>query len=204
MNSKIKILIIEDNRVLLDSYKEIINETKNFYTIGAYSNCEEAILNLKNDNPDIALIDIQLPGINGIEGLKKMKNIKSDLLSIIITVHNDTKYIFDALCAGAIGYLTKNTEPDELINALNEAYRGGAPMSALIARKVVESFVSPKEKDLSDRENSVLQLLAKGKSYASIGKELNVSINTIKTHTRNIYEKLQVNSKEEIIKKYNN
>ncbi|WP_106794105.1 response regulator transcription factor [Aquimarina sp. Aq78] len=203
-DSKIKVIIIEDNITLLDSYKDIINEAEIFKVIGTYEDCETAILNIKSDNPDIALIDIRLPGINGIEGVKRLKSIKPNLLSIMITVYNDTKYIFDALCAGAIGYLTKNTEPEELINALTEAYNGGAPMSALIARKVVDSFVLPKEKSLSDRENNVLQLLSKGKSYASIGNELNVSINTIKTHTRNIYEKLQVNSREEIIKKYGN
>ncbi|MDY8138451.1 response regulator transcription factor [Aquimarina sp. 2201CG5-10] len=199
----IRVVIIEDYETLLSSFVEIINSTDEFIVVGGYTNCEDAIINFKHDNPDVMLIDVQLPGINGIEGIKQFKALKPSIPTVVITVHEDSKYIFDALCAGAVGYLTKNTEPQELISALIQAHQGGAPMSAKIARRVVESFQNPKEKDLSDRENDVLELLAKGKSYATIAKELHLSKNTIKTHTRNIYEKLQINNREEIIQKYN-
>jgi len=199
----IRVVIIEDYKILLSSFTEIINSEDGFTVVGGYTSCEEALSNFEKDTPDIMLIDLQLPGINGIEGIKQFKMLKPSIPTIIITVHEDSKYIFEALCAGAIGYLTKNTEPEELVSALTQAYNGGAPMSTKIARKVVESFRAPQEKALSKRENSVLQLLAKGKSYASIAKELHLSINTIKTHTRNIYEKLQVNSREDIIQRYN-
>ncbi len=198
----LRVVIIEDHLTLLNSFKEIVNAEQDFNVVAAYTNCEDAIKNVLNDLPDFILVDVQLPGMNGIEGIKCMKNLHPSVHAIVITVHEDSKHIFDALCAGAVGYLTKNIDPKELVNALQQARYGGAPMSSRIARKVVESFRFPKEKTLSNRENNVLELLAKGKSYAAIAEELHLSINTIKTHTRNIYEKLQVNNKKEIIQKY--
>lgn len=198
----LRVVIIEDHEILLHSYAEIIDSDSQFTTVGKYISCETALINFKNDNPDILLIDVQLPGINGIEGIKTFKRFKPQVQAIVISVHEGSKYIFEALCAGAVGYLTKNIEPQELISALLQAKNGGAPMSSKIARKVVESFQFPKEEELSDRENDVLELLAKGKSYGAIAQDLHLSINTIKTHTRNIYEKLHVNSKKEIIQKY--
>jgi len=198
----LRVLIIEDHEVLLHSFAEILNSNSGLTVVGTYTNCEDAIQHFKHDNPDILLIDIQLPGMNGIEGIKVFKKLKQNLHPIIISVHEGSKYIFEALCAGAVGYLTKNIEPEELIRAILQANNGGAPMSSIIARKVVESFQFPKEKELTERENDVLKLLSQGKSYGAIAKELYLSINTIKTHTRNIYEKLHVNSKKEIIQKY--
>ncbi|CAM1360544.1 LuxR family transcriptional regulator [Tenacibaculum sediminilitoris] len=201
--SKLNIIIIEDHESILESFKEIINSSDRFQVSGAFLSGEEALNFIKEGNkPKIMLVDIQLGGINGIETIKQTKKIVPTILPIIISVHENSKYIFDALCVGAVGYLNKNTTPKELINALEQARNGGAPMSSNIARKVVESFQSPHEKELSERENEVLTLLAKGKSYASIAEELYLSINTIKTHTRNIYEKLQVNNKKEIMLKY--
>jgi len=199
----LKAVIIEDHKTLLSSFMQIIDNDDRFIVVNGYVSCEDALDNFENDNPDIMLIDVQLPGMNGIEGIKKFKRLKTEVQAVIITVHEDSKYIFDALCAGAVGYLTKNTGSEKLVNALWEACNGGSPMSASIARKVVESFQSPLERSLTDKENIVLQLLTKGKSYASIANELHLSINTIKTHIRNIYDKLQVNSREEIMKKYN-
>ncbi|WP_075340788.1 response regulator transcription factor [Tenacibaculum agarivorans] len=201
--SKLNVVIIEDHQVILESFEEIVNSSNKFNVIGAFLSGEEAIEFVKeNTKPDLMLVDIQLGGINGIETIRKIKKIIPNVLPIIISVHENSKFVFDALCVGAVGYLNKNTTPQELINALNQAYHGGAPMSSNIARKVVESFQTPNEKNLTERENEILTLLAKGKSYASIAEELFLSVNTIKTHTRNIYDKLQVNSKKEIIEKY--
>ena len=200
---KLNVIIIEDNENILESFKEIINSSNKFRVIGTFLSGEEAISFLqKNKAPKIILVDIQLGGINGIETIKKIRKKHPNVLPIIISVHENSKYIFDALCTGAVGYLNKNTTPKELITALEQTCNGGAPMSSNIARKVVQSFQLPREKELSERENEVLTLLAKGKSYASIADQLFLSKNTIKTHTRNIYEKLQVNSKKEIIEKY--
>lgn len=200
---KLNVIIIEDHKNILDSFTEIINNSEKFKTLKGFQSGEEAIEYVKKySNIQFMLVDIQLKGMNGIKAIKEIKKINPNIAPIIVSVHENSKYIFEALCAGAIGYLTKNITPSELINALEQSINGGAPMSSKIARKVVESFQTPKEEKLSDRENEILALLAKGKSYASIAEELFLSVNTIKTHTRNIYEKLQLNSKKEIIEKY--
>lgn len=197
------ILIIEDNVTLLNTFVEIINLHKKYNVIGAYTSYEAIPNDFNITQVDILLTDIQLPGINGIQGLKNLKKNHPSLIAVVITVHEDSEYVFDALCAGAVGYLVKNLDPLNLINSLEQAKNGGAPMSAIIARKVVESFSStPAEETLTNRENEVLHLLAKGKSYPSIAKELFISLNTVKGHTKKIYEKLQLNSKQEIIDKY--
>lgn len=198
------ILIVEDNKTLLDTFVEIINLSENYKVVGAFTSYESIPDDFNILNADILITDIQLPGINGIEGLKRLKKIHSNLIAVVITVHEDSEYVFDALCAGAVGYLVKNVDPLNLINSLEQVKKGGAPMSAKIARKVVESFnsPSPNEKVLTKRENEVLQLLAIGKSYPSIAKELFISLNTVKGHAKNIYGKLQLNSKQDIIDKY--
>ena len=198
-----QVIIIEDNESILNSFKEIINTSENFRVLGAFLNCEEALEYCKHKDPDIILMDIKLPGMNGIEGVKKFRIQNTSAKNIMISVYENSDYIFDALAAGAIGYLTKNTTPNELINALIQVTQGGSPMSSTIARKVVSYFQTPQPKELTERENEVVKLLAKGKSYASIANELHLSINTIKTHTRNIYEKLHINKKEELIDKMN-
>lgn len=197
------VVIIEDNESLLISFKEIVNSSEEFEVIGAFLNCEEALSYCKNVSPDIILIDIKLPGINGIEGVKRFYYQNPKAKSMVISVYEDSDYIFEALSAGAIGYLTKNTSPEELINALRQVKNGGSPMSGNIARKVVSYFQVPKQEELTVRENEVVKLLSKGKSYATIAEELCLSVNTIKTHTRNIYEKLHVSKKEELIQKLN-
>ncbi|WP_272151885.1 response regulator transcription factor [Tenacibaculum aiptasiae] len=204
LESKMKnVVIIEDNESLLISFKEIVNSSEEFEVIGAFLNCEEALSYCKNVSPDIILIDIKLPGINGIEGVKRFYYQNPKAKSMVISVYEDSDYIFEALSAGAIGYLTKNTSPEELINALRQVKNGGSPMSGNIARKVVSYFQVPKQEELTVRENEVVKLLSKGKSYATIAEELCLSVNTIKTHTRNIYEKLHVSKKEELIRKLN-
>lgn len=196
------VAIIEDNHFILKSFTEIINNSEDFTVIGSFKNCEDALKAFENTSPDIIMVDIQLPGIDGIEGIKRFRVQNPTSKTLIVSVHQESSYIFNALSAGAIGYLTKNISPIELIQALKQILSGGSPMSSGIARKVVAYFQTPQEAALSKRENEVLHILAKGKSYAAIAQELNVSVNTIKTHTRNIYEKLHVSSRDEIIQKF--
>ncbi|WP_299435483.1 response regulator transcription factor [uncultured Aquimarina sp.] len=198
-----KVVLIEDYEIVLQSYTKIINNSDDFTVIGAFTNCEDALSKIEALCPDFIMIDITLPGMTGIEGIKEIKMILPEVAIIVVTVHENSKYVFDALCSGAVGYLTKSSGEERLLQALYQANDGGAPMSINIARMVVESFREKKFDQLTDRENEVLTLLAEGKSYAGIGEDLKVSLNTIKYHVRNIYEKLHVTSKEEAIKLHN-
>ncbi len=195
------VIIIEDNNSILSSFQEII-EDSHHKVIGTFNDCENALAFCKTQHPDIAIVDIKLPYMNGIEGIKHLYNINSNIKSIVISVYDDSDYIFNALSAGAIGYLTKNITPKELLSAIDQALNGGSPMSSKIARKVISYFQTPKQEELSKRENEVLQILAKGKSYAVIAEELHLSVNTIKIHVRNIYEKLHIQNKQEFLKKF--
>lgn len=197
----IKVVLIEDYDILRNSLKEIINQQEGYEVVGDFESYESALPNINALHPDVILTDITLPGINGIEGIKQLKQILPQVAVIVVSVHENSQYVFDALCAGAVGYLTKNSGKQKVLEALNQLKLGGAPMSVNIARMVVESFQKKSHNDLTQRENEVLDLLSKGKSYASIADELCLSINTIKTHVKNIYEKLQVSSKEELINK---
>jgi len=198
------LVIIEDNITLNKAFVEIINSSENYRVVNSYYNCEDALANLKDDDPDIVLMDVQLPGMNGVQGTRIIKKTKPDVNVIMITVYENSETVFNALCAGASGYLTKNTSSDELVQALDELVNGGAPMSIHIAKMVVSSFKKNIHTDLSEREIQVLTLLSKGKSYRSIGNTLFISINTIKFHIKNIYGKLQVRTREEAIRKASN
>lgn len=201
---KHKVVIIEDNIPLSKAFVDIISATDDFVVVDNYSNCEEAIANLKEDHPDIVLMDIDLPGINGVEGTRIIKERLPSVNIIMVTVFENSAMVFDALCAGAVGYLTKNLKPQDLINSIREAISGGAPMSIHIAKMVVNSFQKRNSKiQLSQREKEVLTLLAEGNSYDSIGEKLFISRNTIKFHLKNIYIKLQVHSNIEAIQKAN-
>ena len=199
-----RVVLIEDNKTLNDAFVGIINDSENFTISGAYITAEEAIENLKEDSPDFVLMDVQLPLMNGVEATKIIKQKRPQTGIIMITVYENSETVFDALCAGATGYLTKNTTSSQLIDALEQANNGGAPMSIHIAKMVVSSFKKNVHADLSERELEVLNLLSKGKSYRSIAEQLFISTNTIKFHIKNIYDKLQVSSKEEAINKANN
>lgn len=197
-----EIVLVEDNKTILESFKEIINASETHTVIGAFQDCETALKFCKRNHPDLVIMDIKLPGINGIEGIKRLFHSNPKTKSIVISVYDDSAYIFDALSAGAVGYLTKNIGSEELLNAINQVMVGGSPMSSRIARKVISYFQTPKKEELSRRENEVLQILSKGKSYATIADELNLSVHTIKIHVRNIYEKLHVNNRKELLDKY--
>ncbi len=196
-----RICIIEDNDVVREGFALLIDSVNEFEVVGTYATCEEAIRKLKDDHPDVILMDIELPGINGIEGTTRIKKLHPDVHIIVITVHENSELVFEALCAGACGYITKNTEYSRLIDSIKEAMNGGAPMSSNIARMVVESFQKNQNTPLTSRETQVLELLSKGKSYTVIADELFIHKETVKSHIKNIYFKLQVHSKAEAIEK---
>ncbi len=198
---KIKIMIVEDDEIIREGFISLINESEKFYCSAGYEQCEDALKNFTRQDPDIVLMDIELPGISGIEGIKKIKKLKPETDIIVITIHSEDEKVFDALCAGANGYLIKNISSQKLIDSLEEVCRGGAPMSTDIARKVIQSFHQNMQSPLSPRETEVLQLLAKGKSYTMIADELFINKETVRTHIKNIYQKLNVNSKASAIEK---
>ncbi|WP_340200513.1 response regulator [Ascidiimonas sp. W6] len=197
--------IIEDNLIFKENISEYIQKLDTYFLLGAYESAEAAIEDFTNTNqPDLILMDIGLPGINGIEGTKIIKKMypKTDL--IIVTVYEDSEMVFEALKAGACGYLTKSIGFQELSKALAILAAGGAPMSHKISKMVVDSFqLNHNDKTLSIREKEVLTLIAQGKTYSHIAQELFISKTTVRTHIRNIYQKLHVHSKAEAIKAAN-
>lgn len=203
MALKKTIEIIEDNDTVRKAFSLILESTGKYYVLN-YSNCEDAISNLKDDMPDIIIMDIELPGgMSGIEGIDKIKKSHPEINIIVNSIHENTGLVFKALCNGASGYITKSPSHLELLEAIDEVEKGGAPMSMKIAKMVVGSFQKNTNSPLSIRETQVLELLAKGKSYSTIGDELFITKETAKTHIKNIYSKLQVNSKADAIAKAN-
>lgn len=196
-----KITIVEDNEVVRDGFALLIDSVSEYAVVSTYDNCEDALKNLKNDRPNIILMDLELPGMHGVEGIRRIKKQTPEVNIIVITVHANSELVFEALCAGASGYITKNAGHSKLLDAIAEVQRGGAPMSSQIARMVVQSFQKNTDSPLTGRETEVLELLAKGKSYTVIADELFVHKETIKSHIKNIYTKLQVNSKADAIEK---
>lgn len=200
-DKKTKICIIEDNEVVKDGFALLINSINEYKVVNTYTNCEDAIKNINKDQPDIVLMDIKLPGMSGIEGTAKIKKLLPDVKTIVCTVHENSELVFEALCAGACGYITKNSNYSSLLDAINEALSGGAPMSSNIARMVVESFQRNQNSPLTARETEVLELIYKGKSYSVIADELFIHKETVKSHIKNIYFKLQVHTKADAIEK---
>lgn len=196
-----RIVIVEDNVALKDGYALILNSIKNYFIVNTYTNCEDALRMLHSDKPDLILMDLELPGMNGIEGIKEVKKRLPNVAILVVTVYENSDLVFNALCAGAIGYITKNSNHVELLDALEELFEGGAPMSSHIAKMVVQSFQRNQASPLSKRETDVLTLIAKGKTYAEIADDLFVSHDTAKSHIKNIYSKLQVHKKSEAIAK---
>lgn len=199
-NQQKKIIIIEDNPDVRIGFELLINSSENYRVIQMYDNCEDAIREIKNLNPDIILMDIDLPNMSGIEGTAIIKSKYPNIEIIIITVFENSERVFGAMNAGASGYLTKNDGYQDMLNALDEVVKGGAPMSAKIARMVVNSFAKKTiNSPLSQQESKILLALAEGKSYKSIALQFSISLDTVKFHIKNIYIKLQVNNKEDAI-----
>lgn len=202
----IKVAIIEDRRDIREGLATLISGTTGYRCTNGFRSMEEALENIDQDLPHVALVDIGLPGMSGIDGIEILKGRHPDLSMLMLTVYNDDERIFDALCAGACGYLLKNTPPSRLLASVEEAVTGGSPMSPEIARRVVSLFreIRPPETadyQLTPHETRLLKLLVDGHNYKTAAKELGVSVNTISFHMRHIYEKLQVHSKSEAVSK---
>lgn len=202
----IRTAIVEDMRDVREGLATLINFTDGFSLTGSYRSMEEAIAKLHGNVPDVLLSDIGLPGMTGIEGIRILKEKYPEMTVLMITVYDDDERIFDALCAGASGYLLKRTPPAKLLENIREAVSGGAPMSPEVASRVIKLFreVRPPERldhDLTPHETRLLKLLVEGHNYTTAAVELGVSYNTIKFHMRHIYEKLQVHSKSEAVAK---
>ncbi len=197
----ISVSLVEDDLDIRQSLALIIDDFQEFVCLGAYLDCESLLNEIGVLTPDVILMDIELPGISGIEGVRKIKTKYPAIDVIMLTVHDDEKMVFESLCAGACGYLTKNTEPIRLVAAIKEVANGGAPMSTNIARMVVQSFNQFSSSHLTSRETEVLNLLCKGLSYKMIANTLFVSHDTVRTHIKSIYRKLEVHSKSEAVVK---
>lgn len=196
-----RLLIVEDNALIRQGFAAVIHRTPSYEVVGQYGTCEEALKNLPTDQPDIVLMDIDLPGMSGIEGTGKIKKLYPDCIVLIITVLEDSEKVFQSLCAGAGGYLVKNTSVDSLVTSIDEAVAGGAPMSLHIASLVVKSFAVSHDSPLSGRETQVLQSIAQGKTYTKIAAELFINKETVRSHIRSIYHKLEVNNKSDALLK---
>src|SRR5579871_5495945 len=203
----ISVSIVDDEKKLCESIATFLNGSPGFRCVSIYGSAEAALKRLPADQPDVALMDINMPGLNGIECVSRLKVLAPEIQIVMLTVYEDTDQIFKALAAGATGYLLKRSDPDELLQAIRVVNAGGSPMSNSIARKVVASFqkagqVGEKQNLLSSREQAVLDCLAQGLAYKQIGDQLGISINTIRTHLRHIYEKLHVQSRTQAVAKY--
>jgi DNA-binding NarL/FixJ family response regulator len=203
----ISVSIVDDEKKLCKSIATFLNGSAGFRCLSIYGSAEAALKHLPTDNPDVVLMDINMAGMDGIECVKQLKILAPQIQIMMLTVYEDTEKIFKALAAGATGYLLKRLEPEELLQAIRDVHSGGSPMSNSIARKVVASFqeanvAGEKKNLLTSREQAVLDCLAQGLAYKQIGDQLNISINTIRTHLRHIYEKLHVQSRTEAVAKY--
>lgn len=202
----IKVAIIEDRREIREGLAMLIGGTDGFRCTGAYRSMEEALQKIGFELPDVTLSDIGLPGMDGIAGIKLLKERYPDLLILMLTIYDDDERIFDAMCAGASGYLLKKTPPARLLDSVREAVAGGAPMSPEVARRVIALFreIRPPERadyELTPHETRLLKLFVDGHNYKTAAAELGVSVHTVSFHLRSIYDKLQVHSKSEAVAK---
>ena len=196
---KIIVAIVEDEDEIRELLEKIIDRSPGFSCKHTFKDCESAIETINSTKPDVVLMDIQLPGITGIEGIKILKNHLEDTDFIMLTIRDEEDMIFQSLCAGATGYLLKETPPVKLLAAIKEVHEGGSPMSPGIARKIAMSFQPAMSNPLSTRETEVLTCLAEGENYATISKKLFISGNTVRAHIKSIYRKLHVNSRAEAV-----
>ncbi|GAB3426626.1 response regulator [Niabella aquatica] len=207
--SKIKIALIEDEEIIRTSLLALLYMQEELDVADAFEDGETALGYLEKKPVDVLLFDINLPGISGIDVVAKLKVIHPAMQCMALTSYDDAENAFNALKAGATGYILKNTDPKKLVEAIQDIHNGGSPMSSQIARLVVMDFAASRTEKtyseiLSRRENEILSLLTKGFRYKEIAVQLFISIETVRTHIRNIYEKLQVKSRSEAISKFNN
>jgi DNA-binding NarL/FixJ family response regulator len=202
----IKVLIYEDNPQFREGLCMLLNGTDGFEVLAAYKNCNTVEDEVNAWKPDVILMDIDMPGTNGIQGLQRLRKINTDVKILMITVFDDNKNVFDAIKSGANGYVLKKTQPSKLIEYIQEASTGGAPMTSSIATQVLKMFSETHNRvsedyDLSSREKEVLQHLVNGYSYKMIAAEMFIAVDTVRSHIKKIYEKLHVNSKSEAVAK---
>lgn len=202
MKEIIHVAIVEDDDEIRQTLALIINGTPGYFCRHTFVDAESAVKELPSLYVNVVLMDIELPGISGIEAIKKLKPNLLETDFIMLTIKQDETSIFNSLCAGASGYLMKDTPPSELLQSIKEVHKGGSPMSTNIARKVILSFqkITPPS-PLSDRETEILQLLCDGMNYRSIAEKIFLSSHTVKSHIKNIYKKLHVNSRAEAVKR---
>lgn len=204
--SEIRVAIVEDVRDIRESLTFLVNGTPGYSCTGSYRSMEEALERIPQRLPDVVLSDIGLPGMNGIAGIRLLKERHPELIVLMLTVYDDDDRIFEAICAGACGYLLKKTPPAKLLDSLKEAVAGGAPMSPEVARRVItlfREFRPPARADyeLTPHETRLLKLFVEGHNYKTAAAELHVSVNTVNFHVRGIYSKLQVHSRSEAVAK---
>jgi DNA-binding NarL/FixJ family response regulator len=203
----IKVSIVEDSEAVRTTLSRVIARAEGLQCLSVYANAEAAIAGLPGEAPDVVLMDINLPGMNGVECVRQLKQAAPQVQVLMLTAYEDTDSIFNALAAGASGYLLKRTPRDELLAAIKDVTKGGSPMTTHIARKVVQSFqrtapVAQPTENLSEREQQVLDCLAHGFLYKEIAEKLGISYETVHTYIRRIYEKLQVRTRTEAVAKF--
>jgi DNA-binding NarL/FixJ family response regulator len=204
----INVVIVEDNTTIREGLAALINGTDGYKCVGAFGDAESFLPKINVLSINVVLMDIGLPGMNGIEGARNAISKNPDLSILMLTVYEESEFVFDALCSGACGYLVKKTPPARLLDAIKDANDGGSPMSSRIARQVITAFkegksilVEEPKHNLTNREVSVLNLLAEGYNYQEIAETLFISVDTVRHHIRNIYKKLHVHSQSEAVAK---
>lgn len=204
---KTKVVIYEDNQVFRESLIRLLKGNPSYEIAGDFHNCAEVEAEITALRPDVVLMDIQMPGVNGLKGLDLIRGISGEIKVIMLTVFEDNQHIFDAICRGANGYLLKHSTPAQIFNAIDEVLKGGAPLTPSIASRVLmllsdkKSASAGNEYQLTPREKEILESLVEGNSYKMIANALQISTETVKTHIKKIYEKLQVNSQTEAVSK---
>lgn len=203
---KTKIILYEDNQVFRESLERLINGNPEYQVVAAFANCNTIADDMRRHQPDVTLMDIQMPGINGLKGLEIIRSQSMDVKVIMLTVFEDNNNILDAICKGANGYLLKQASPSQIFKAIDEVLKGGSPLTPSIASSVLGLLSNKKvagenRYQLTTREKEILESLVDGNSYKMIAASLSISVETVKTHIKNVYEKLHVNSQTEAVTK---
>ena len=206
-NGKIRVMLFEDNKHLRDSLYFLITTSAEFECVAAFPDTRQALQHVRHFKPDVIMTDIEMPVMNGIDTTRLIKGEYPTMKILVLTVFEDKEKIFQALCAGGSGYILKNSTPEQILQALMDTYKGGSPLSPSVAKLVVQFFqlnmpvaTSTEDYNLTPKEKELLECLADGKSYKMIADKMSISLETVKTHIKNIYSKLNVNSKDEALK----